>query len=88
MERKKVLILEFLSKNQKKITVQVAKFKKDLKGTTINAIMEEMIASGGLKVYQNGKIEEAESILNAYYSVQVIENIIIQDGGIQEQLKF
>lgn len=87
MERKRALILEFKSKNQRKITIQLAHFKENLSGAVIKEVMENLLASGAVKIYQNGKVEEAESILNAYYSVQIIENIIIQDGDIQEQLK-
>ena len=87
MESRKVLMLEFKSKRAKKVTIQVRQYADNLTGATIKSVMESLLACGGLKVVVGDQVEEAVSIQQAYYSVQVIENIVINNGDLQEQLR-
>lgn len=81
----KVLILQFKSKQLKRITLNLKHFRPGITGAEIKRIMEAIIESGTLKIPGG---EEAVEIHNAYYSIQVIENILINEGHVQEQLKF
>lgn len=86
MNDKKVLTLEFKSMTGKKMNVYIRNFKENLAGATIKKAMEDMLATGGLNVIYGENVEVAEFISQAYYSVQVIENIVITNGELQEQL--